>query len=105
MASITWTPKARNDLESACLSMERDSRPLAQSFAARIVLAVERLVSFPRSGRIVPEFGHSDLRELIVQNYRIVYRLRENDVDLLTIQHGARPLRASDVPADINQEP
>lgn len=105
MASITWTSKARNDLEAACLYIARDSHRLAESFAVRVMMAVDQLIRFPQSGRTVPEFGRSDIRELIVQHYRIVYRLREDDVEVLTMHHGARPLRSADLPADVDQEP
>ena len=54
---------------------------------------MERLTDFPRSGRVVPEFERSDIRELIVQSYRIVYRVRGEDVEILTVHHGARLLR------------
>jgi plasmid stabilization system protein ParE len=52
--------------------------------------------SFPRSGRVVPEVGRDAIREIIVQHYRVVYRLRTNEVEILTVHHGARLLRELD---------
>ena len=40
-------------------------------------------------GRIVPEFQDENLREVVFQNYRIVYRIAGEDIRLLTIRHGA----------------
>lgn len=56
----------------------------------RIVASVERLVPFPRSGRIVPEFGRPALREIIVRPYRVVYRLHQDAVEIATVVHAAR---------------
>lgn len=100
MAPITWTPKAQNDLQATYLYIARDSRPLAEAFTLRLIVAVEQLTSFPRSGRVVPEFDRPDIRELVVQKYRIVYRVREQAVEVLTIQHGARALGSDAVPPD-----
>jgi plasmid stabilization system protein ParE len=61
---------------------------------ADIVGAVERLKTFPESGRVVPELSDPLYRELIMGSYRIVYRLRPGEsVEILTVFHGARLLR------------
>ena len=39
--------------------------------------AVKRLEIFPRSGRIVPEIGQEDIREILFGSYRIVYVVGE----------------------------
>jgi plasmid stabilization system protein ParE len=57
----------------------------------RILGATERLSEFPESGRRVPEFERSDLREVILRPYRIVYRLvGREQVDVIAVHHGAR---------------
>jgi plasmid stabilization system protein ParE len=41
-------------------------------------------------GRRVPEFhGDDSMREVIFQNYRIVYRIVASDVRILTVRHSA----------------
>ena len=47
---------------------------------------------FPESGRIVPEYNLRNIREIINQNYRIVYRVKSEIVEIVTIVHGARLL-------------
>jgi plasmid stabilization system protein ParE len=59
----------------------------------RIVAAVGRLEDSPRSGRMVPELGDESVREVIHGNYRIVYRLRDDIVEIATVFHGARLFR------------
>ncbi|HZU76411.1 MAG TPA: type II toxin-antitoxin system RelE/ParE family toxin [Dehalococcoidia bacterium] len=92
MAAIVWTPQAADDFEAACRYLARDSHRYAASFAGRVGVAVERLERFPESGRVVPEFGRPEIRELIVQRYRVIYRLIADRVEILTIVHGARRL-------------
>ena len=59
----------------------------------QILVAVSRLEAQPRSGRVVPEVGESSVREIIVRNYRIVYRLRGDAAEILTVFHAARSFR------------
>jgi toxin ParE1/3/4 len=61
MASVTWTPKARNDLQAAYEYIARDSPRLAGGFVLRVEAAVDRLAVFPESGRMVPEFRRRDI--------------------------------------------
>jgi plasmid stabilization system protein ParE len=67
--------------------------------AERLYDATATLELLPRSGRIVRELGRDDLRELIVGDYRIVYRLEEGAAVLLTVFRGSRllPLDMLDV--------
>lgn len=45
----------------------------------------------PRIGRIVPELENYGFREVIYQNYRIVYRVRgDEDIEILAVLHAAR---------------
>jgi plasmid stabilization system protein ParE len=39
---------------------------------------------------MVPEFGRPNLRELIVRPYRLVYRLRGDIIEVVTVFHAAR---------------
>lgn len=39
-----------------------------------------------------------DLRELIVDSYRVIYRLRSERVDVLAIVHGSRDLASGLAP-------
>jgi toxin ParE1/3/4 len=54
---------------------------------------VEQLQQFPESGRIVPEDKRGIYREIIVGNYRVVYRVDEDTVTIVTLIHGARLLQ------------
>jgi len=70
---------------------------MATIFADRVFRATDRLAEHPRSGRVVPEMGQKHLREIILGNYRIIYRLLDENVQVLTVHHGARLLDAENL--------
>lgn len=80
------------DLQAIHDEINRHSTAYADLVLARLVSAPERLVQFPESGRMVPEFRLPYLRELVVRPYRIVYRLRGDVVEIVTVFHSARLL-------------
>jgi plasmid stabilization system protein ParE len=73
--------------------LPRDSVRYADLVVERIITVVGRLAENPRSGRMVPELGDESIREVIHGNYRIVYRLRHEAVEIATVFHGARLFR------------
>lgn len=97
MAQIKWTPQSFNDLESITHFIAKDSRHYARLFVIDILRAIDRLLDFPKSGRIVPELKSADIREIIFGNYRIVYRLKAQTAEILTIYHGAKLLDPSKI--------
>src|SRR5262249_48502524 len=92
MAQVRWTLQAVDDLEAVCLFIARDAPQLASIFAERALRTTERLVTFPNSGRIVPELNDPNLREIILGNYRLIYRIVQDAVQIITVHHGARRL-------------
>ena len=93
MTQVLWAPQAIQDVEAIRAHVARDSTHYAALVVERIVEAVERLKDNPRSGRVVPELGDESIREVIHGNYRIVYRLRLDLVEIATVFHGARLFR------------
>ncbi len=46
------------------------------------------------TGKIVPEFGQKEIREVIEGNYRIIYFLEtEDQIQIIRVHHGARILK------------
>jgi len=91
---VEWTAPAIDDVLAIKSYIGRDSPAYADRFADRMIEAAESLVSLPRRGRVVPEANDETIRELLFGNYRIIYRLENERVLLLTILHGARNLTA-----------
>ena len=53
----------------------------------------ERLADFPESGRVVPEFGVAQLREVIHPPFRIVYRVDKDRVRIVRVWRSERLMR------------
>ena len=92
MAEVRWTPQAAGDLEAIADFIAHDSPHYASLFVMNVLEAAEALRPFPRSGRVVPELGDPEIREILLGDYRIVYRLRREAIEILTVHHGARLL-------------
>jgi addiction module RelE/StbE family toxin len=92
VTTIRWAPQAADDLEAIRDFIARDSPHYARLVCRRIVASIEQLALFPLMGRVVPEMAMSDIRELIVAPYRIVYRIRGDIIEIATIFHAARLL-------------
>ncbi|MGH2587168.1 MAG: type II toxin-antitoxin system RelE/ParE family toxin [Dehalococcoidia bacterium] len=92
MADVVWGARARNDLASTAEYIAQDSPRAARAWMTRVIRATERLQDAPLSGRIVPEYDEHEIRELIVGNYRIIYRVTALGVEIARVWHGARSL-------------
>jgi toxin ParE1/3/4 len=93
MAAVVWTASALDDLDAICGAIARETPRYAGVLATRIFRAVEQLEDLPRAGRVVPELGRADVREVFVQSYRVIYRVAEDSVQILGVRHGARMLK------------
>lgn len=94
MARLGWSLSAERDLLEIGDFIARDSALYANALVDRIVAAAERLEASPLMGRVVPEYGREDLRELIVDSYRLVYLVRGEETIIVRVSHAARELRA-----------
>lgn len=70
----------------------RDSVVYAAALVTGAEKAAESLVSFPLRGRIVPELGDPDIRELFVGSYRLIFRITDEEIRIISFVHGARDL-------------
>jgi plasmid stabilization system protein ParE len=70
----------------------RDSDAYAAALVERILSSIDRLSDFPNLGQRVPELDDDLIRQLVVDRYRVIYRVRAQAVDLAAIVHGARDL-------------
>ncbi|MFW9989388.1 MAG: type II toxin-antitoxin system RelE/ParE family toxin [Candidatus Odinarchaeota archaeon] len=93
MVQIEWTERSLEDLNEIRDYIARDSKSYANLFIRKIYNTVQKLKEFPNMGRVVPEVNITSVRELIFQNYRIVYRIINKIVEIITVFHGSRLLR------------
>lgn len=87
--SVVWTETASNDLEKAVEYIHQDSPGYALSFLYDALDKAKTLNLLPNRGRIVPEINDQDVREIFIHRYRMIYRIQEDHVIILSFIHGA----------------
>ncbi len=90
---VLWTENAIQDLESIKSFIAQDSPKRAAEWVLELYNAGEGLSKLSSRGRIVLEFNQENIRELIIENYRLVYRVQSTTVEILTVFEGHRLLR------------
>jgi plasmid stabilization system protein ParE len=90
---IVWSDVSISDLENIHVYISHDSPFLADSFVSRLVLSTDGISDFSKIGRVSPEFNSENIREIIVQNYRIIYHIFPDFIYILTVYHAARNLK------------
>ena len=82
--------RARADLRAIDDYIAVDNPVAAADWIDRLVEKAEAAALYPLAGRVVPERQQYDVREVFVQTYRIVYRVRETGILVLTVFEGHR---------------
>ena len=90
--TIRWSPEALDDLDEIAAFIGRDSPMRARAVVARLFEAADSLAELSERGRHVPELGRTDMREVFVHNYRVLYRVEPNLVVVSAVIHGSRLL-------------
>ena len=88
--NLIWAPLAIDRVAEITAYIAEDNPVAAKKWIRDVFARTGQLALFPQSGRHLPETARKDLRELIWGNYRIIYRIRQEVVEILTLYHGAR---------------
>ena len=89
---IAWSRRAVQDLDTITDYIAADSPAYAGVVLKNIVNRTRILTRFPRAGRKVPEFDNENVRELVVYNHRIIYRLQNDEALIVSVIHGKQIL-------------
>jgi plasmid stabilization system protein ParE len=90
---IKWAAPAREDLNEIINYIFANNESYAIKVLDKIELAVKNLDVFPMRGRIVPElgkFGYLLYREIIVDYWRVLYKIESNIVWIMAVIDGRR---------------
>jgi toxin ParE1/3/4 len=85
--AVIFTDRFLDRVEECTDYIALDHVPTAIKWAHGVFEQCQKLSDQPQSGRIVPEFRRPEIREVIHGNYRLVYELKTNQIDMLTIWH------------------
>ncbi|HKD35147.1 MAG TPA: type II toxin-antitoxin system RelE/ParE family toxin [Pirellulales bacterium] len=92
MPRIIWSPTSRTDLAAIRAYIAKDAPRAADAFIRRLTRTVRRLKRFPMSGSVIAELGTTELREIYCGSYRIIHRVVDRKVEIVTVRHAARLL-------------
>ena len=87
---VHWTDNAIEHLVNIYEYISLNSPTYAKRIVDKITRRSEQIADHPQSGRKVPEYDSEDIRELIEAPYRIIYRIKLDQIDVLAVIHGAR---------------
>ena len=87
-----WTRTSVEHLVAIYEHIAQDAPLYAQRVVDRLTRRSEQIAKFPGSGRMVPEYDAPEIREVIEKPYRIIYRVRPDQIDVLAVVHGAQRL-------------
>ena len=98
---IVWSPLAIERAYEAAEYIARDKPEAARAWLEGVFEAVDRLETLPQSGRMVPEIGLPEYREIVFRkSYRIVYYVEKSTVRILTVRNFARLLDLTELGLD-----
>ena len=84
---VIWSIPAKQDLKKIYDYIARDSKYYAEKVSQDILERSEKLNEFPEIGRIVPEIGEVNIREVIVYSYRLIYEISSDKIEVLALIH------------------
>ena len=84
---VFWSTLALERVSEIAEYIARDAPDTAERWIDQIFAAAERLEVFPNSGHIVPELNRPDVREVLHKGYRIIYKVKPERVEILTVRH------------------
>ena len=87
---VHWTNNAIEHLVNIYEYIALNSPAYGKKTVDKITRRSQQIVDHPLSGRRVPEYEAEDIRELIETPYRIIYRIKPDQIDVLAVIHGAR---------------
>lgn len=92
MVEIKWTNNALEELDDIALYISHDSPKYAEILISQIYEMVDHLKQFSKIGRKVPEYNNPNLREILYKNYRIIYLIKKEHLEIISVIHGSRKL-------------
>ncbi len=94
---VIWSRESLRQLIEIEKFISKDSPERAIKFIDRLIDRGEKVKEYPYKGRIVPEFSLNEIREVFVKTYRIVYKISEDQIEILTVFEGHQLLNSDDM--------
>ena len=89
---VHWTDTAVEHLQAIHAYIAKNSPQYALRIVDRLTRRSQQIADFPLSGRVVPEFEHGQIREVLEGPYRIIYYIKLAQIDVLAVIHAAQEI-------------
>lgn len=97
---IIWPKAALERLADIEEFIARDSPTRAEKFINYLINRGELILENPNISRVVPEIANQDFREVIIKKYRLVYKIKKDTIEILSVFEGHRLLRIDELNID-----
>ena len=95
---LRWSRRAQQDLLEIGRYIANDNRTAARRWVERLRQMARQAAEHPNAGRVVPEHSRLELREVLLRSYRIVYRVCDDAIEVLTVFEGHRLFPEDTIP-------
>ena len=90
MAKLIWSPEAGDNLAEIRDHISINSPHFAPKFIEELMDYPERLLVFPDTGKLIPNSHVSGAKEIFYKDYRIAYREKAGNIEILAVHHGSK---------------
>lgn len=90
---VIWTRQSVIQLNRYADYIAQDNVLAAEKWVLSLLGKTDQLSELPKSGRIVPEYNDSYLREIIEGDYRLIHRIKDEKVYVQSVRHARQDLR------------
>ena len=82
---VIWSKESLDNWLEIENYISQDSPEMAIEFTDYLNEKTKYLKDNPKIGRVVRELSKSNYRELIIKNYRLVYRVEAEEISIVTV--------------------
>ncbi len=93
--NVPWADTGPRHLDAIYRYIAQDSPAYAKRMVDRLTRRSQQIAEFPLSGRMVPEYQTTQIREVVEGPYRIIYYIKPSQIDVLGVIHAAQDIPRS----------
>ena len=93
---VIWSDEAKADLRMIYEFIAKDSKHYGRKVIQEIAIKADILDSLPRLGRMMPEIGDENVREIPMYSYRIIYEILGQNVSIIAVANKRRNIKPED---------
>lgn len=82
---LRWTDRSTDDLAAIYAYIAQNNPQNARQWIDKLRKRARNAADSAMIGRMVPELGQADIREVFVDHYRIVYRVEADGISILAV--------------------